>query len=260
MRIEIPENWYEVRHISDGVTHIQEPHIKPFYRCNIWHVTGRERDMLIDSGMGVVSLSEQFTKVTERPPIAVATHSHFDHIGSHHEFKDRAIHKAEAELMADPDRKSVLIDPFVSDDMFTALPPGDYNSERYEVVPAPATRLLEDGDIIDLGDRHFQVLHTPGHSPGSIALFEQATGVLFSGDAVYNGPLVEDAWHSSIDDYIASMERLLRLSVKVVHGGHFPSFGGERYRELILEFLHKHGHLKLSQQSILLDTSASLPS
>lgn len=58
MRIEAAENWYEIRRLSEGITHIQEPRIKPFYRCNIWHVRGRDRDMLIDSGMGVVSLSE----------------------------------------------------------------------------------------------------------------------------------------------------------------------------------------------------------
>ena len=52
------------------------------------------------------------------------------------------------------------------------LPPGGYSSEAYRVTPAPATRLLAEGDTIDLGDRHFTVLHTPGHSPGSIALWE----------------------------------------------------------------------------------------
>jgi len=43
---------------------------------------------------------------------------------------------------------------------------------------------VRDGDIIDLGDRAFEVLHLPGHSPGSIALFEAATKTLFSGDAI----------------------------------------------------------------------------
>ena len=43
MRIESAENWYEVRTLDDGVTHIEEPHIVPFYRCNIWLVHGRER-------------------------------------------------------------------------------------------------------------------------------------------------------------------------------------------------------------------------
>ena len=73
----------------------------------------------------------------------------------------------------------------------------------------------------------------PGHSPGSIALWEAATGILFSGDVVYDGELLDDV----IEDYVASMERLRRLPVRLVHGGHFPSFGGERYLELIDAYL-----------------------
>jgi glyoxylase-like metal-dependent hydrolase (beta-lactamase superfamily II) len=97
--------------------------------------------------------------------------------------------------------------------------------------------VLEDGDIVDLGDRRFEVIHTPGHSPGGIALIEHATGILFSGDILYDGPLIEDAYHSNVDDYIASMERLLRLPVRIVHGGHFPSFGGDRHRDIITKWL-----------------------
>ena len=53
-----PKDWYSVRRLDDDVTAISEPHIQEFYRCNIWHVRGRDRDMLVDSGMGVVSLRE----------------------------------------------------------------------------------------------------------------------------------------------------------------------------------------------------------
>ena len=240
MRIETAENWYEVRALDDGVTHIEEPHILPFYRCNIWLVQGRERNLLVDSGSGLVSLSEQVAELAERRVLAVATHSHFDHIGSHHEFSERAAHPSEAPYLEVPDRKAILIEPYATTEMFSALPPGGYDQSKYEVLPAPATQLIEDGDILVLGDRHLEVLHTPGHSPGSIALWEAATGVLFSGDTVYDGPLVTDAWHSSIDDYVRSMERLLSFSVRVVHGGHFPSFGGERFRSLIQAFLVRH--------------------
>ena len=66
------------------------------------------------------------------------------------------------------------------------------------------------------------------------------SGVLFSGDTVCDGPLVTDAWHSSMDDYVQSMERLLKLPVRVVHGGHFPSFGGDRFCSLIRDFLVPH--------------------
>ncbi len=79
----------------------------------------------------------------------------------------------------------------------------------------------------------------PGHSPGGIALFEKATETLFSGDILYDGPLIEDTYHSNAEDYLASMERLLKLPVRIVHGGHFPSFGGERYRQLITDWLNE---------------------
>ena len=68
----------------------------------------------------------------------------------------------------------------------------------------------------------------PGHSPGSIGLWEAATGILFSGDAVYDGPLLDELEGSSIPDYVATMRRLRELPVRVVHGGHDPSFGRER--------------------------------
>ena len=101
MQIATAESWYETERLENGVTYIGEPHIKAFYRCNIWHVRGRDRDMLVDSGMGVVSLREQVPLVTERPLTAVASHTHYDHIGAHHEFPDRVVHGDEAGLLAD---------------------------------------------------------------------------------------------------------------------------------------------------------------
>ena len=229
--------WYATERVGDDVTYIYEPHVTEFFRCNIWHVRGRDRDLLIDSGMGVVSLREHVPLVTEKRVLAVASHSHFDHIGSHHEFTERLVHAAEADLLANPTRANTLADPYVSDGIFTRLPPAPYSSTEYAVKAAPATRVLVDGDVIDLGDRHFTVIHTPGHSPGGIALWEEATGILFSGDILYDGPLVEDAYHSDLDDYIASMKRLYDIPVRVVHGGHYASFDGERHRTLIRRWL-----------------------
>jgi glyoxylase-like metal-dependent hydrolase (beta-lactamase superfamily II) len=231
------DKWYAVRRLDDDITAISEPFIQEFYRCNIWHARGRDRDMLVDSGMGVVSLREWVPLVTERELIAVASHTHFDHIGCHHEFECRAVHAAEAELMANPTRRNTLADPYVTDDIFDALPPEPYCSKCYAVRKATASRILEDGDVIDLGDRTFEIIHTPGHSPGGIALWEERTATLFSGDVLYDGPLIEDTYHSNREDYFASMERLLRLPARIVHGGHFPSFGGERYRQLITDWL-----------------------
>jgi len=231
------EDWYRVRRVDHGVTHIDEHHIDPFYRCNIWHVRGRDGDLLVDSGMGVVSLRARVPWLGERPVLAVASHAHFDHVGNHHEFDARACHPAEAAILADPRGDWNLADRYAVVEMFTALPPDGYDQATYRVVPAPATRLVEAGDVIDLGDRVFEVLHVPGHSPGSIALWEAATGVLFSGDAVYDGPLVDDAYHSHVPTYLETMRWLRTLPVTVVHGGHFPSFGRDRFRALIDEYV-----------------------
>ncbi|HYM98598.1 MAG TPA: MBL fold metallo-hydrolase, partial [Aestuariivirgaceae bacterium] len=180
--------------MSDDVTLIHEPWIKPFFRCNMWHVRGRDRDLLFDSGLGHVSLRKHVALVSERPLICIASHTHFDHIGGHHEFAARCVHRSEAEILADPRNEWTLADRYARDEMFDRLPPG-WSAANYSVRPAPAGRLLDDGEIIDLGDRAFQVIHTPGHSPGGIALSEGKTGVLLSGDIVYDGPLIDDAYH-----------------------------------------------------------------
>ena len=193
--------------------------------------------MLIDSGMGAVSLRDNVRLVCERPLIAVGSHCHFDHIGGHYEFGERAVHAAEAEILAYPSRRNTVADTWVSDDMFTTRPSENYRAADYQVRPAPATRLLRDGDSVDLGDRHFEIVHLPGHSPGSIALWEEATGVLFSGDVVYDGELLDNAYHSDVGDYLASMERLRGIPARTVHAGHYDSFGRERLSVLIDDYV-----------------------
>ena len=66
---------------------------------------------------------------------------------------------------------------------------------------------------------------------------------MFSGDILYDGPLIEDAYHSNLQDYAKSLIRLRDLPVRTVHGGHFPSFSGERMRELIDQWFKSHKEL-----------------
>ena len=55
---------------------------------------------------------------------------------------------------------------------------------------------MDEGDVIDLGNKAYQVLHLPGHSPGSIGLFDVKSKILFSGDAIYDGELLDNFYHS----------------------------------------------------------------
>lgn len=234
------EGWYEAVPFADGISLIHEPWIKPFFRCNMWHVRGRDRDLLVDTGLGHFPLRANVPMLGPgRPLLCVASHAHFDHIGGHHEFEERWIHAAEAEILADPRPGWTLAAGYADEKMFIR-PPQGWDTAAYRVKPAPATKLVADGDVIDLGDRRFEVIHTPGHSPGGIALYEAATGTLIAGDIVYDGELVTDTFHSDLGAYRRSLERLASLPVKIVHGGHFASFGPVRLRQIIEGFMQDH--------------------
>ncbi len=254
MTLAIGERWFEFARVDDGITLIWEPHVDPFIRCNIWHVRGRDRDMMVDSGLGIASLSEAARALFDKPLAAVATHSHYDHIGGFHEFEDRIAHRSEAEELADPRGFAALLAADLDErvvaairasgyrlpeTLVTAVPHDGYALADYRLLPAPATRLVDEGDVVDLGDRVFEVLHLPGHSPGSLGLWEAASGTLFSGDAVYDGPLLDELPGSDIPRYVATMRRLRELLVSVVHAGHEPSFGRERLRELADAYLSR---------------------
>ncbi len=252
MPLPIAHRWFDRKRIDDAITLLWEPHVDPLVRCNIWHVRGRDRDALIDSGLGVASLKAAADDLFCKEVVAVATHIHYDHVGGLHEFENRVMHRIEAPEMADYREAGGLFASDLGeladglrragyalpDTLVTALPAG-VDPAAYRVTPARVTRRVDEGDVIDLGDRHFEVLHLPGHSPGSIGLYEAASQTLFSGDAVYDGPLIDELPESDIPDYVRTMKRLLELPVRVVHAGHDPSFGGERLRELARAYLER---------------------
>lgn len=254
MTIPIADRWFDRKRIDDAITLLWEPHVVPLMQCNIWHVAGRDHDLVIDTGMGVARLTDELADLVDKPVTAVATHAHGDHIGSHHEFDHVAVHRLEAVDLQHPHLQS--LDPAIAYGdvgmamleasgyqltapyFVTALPAG-MALEDFAQHGAAITRTIDEGDVFDLGDRQFEVLHLPGHSPGSIGLWEAASGTLFSGDAIYDGPLLDEAPDSNIADYCVTMERLLDLPVTVVHGGHDPSFDRDRLHELARAYLDR---------------------
>jgi glyoxylase-like metal-dependent hydrolase (beta-lactamase superfamily II) len=251
--MRVAERWFEHAEIDDDVLVIREPHVDPFLQANLFLVRGRERDALIDSGLGLGSLRGELGELFERPVVAIATHRHFDHVGGLHEFEEVVVHRDDAEAVRTGDLfASVDIDEYPPEEfvgyddpptrLLNALPRPGFALGDYRVEPAAPSRIVDEGDAIDLGDRAFTVLHLPGHTPGEIGLWEAETRTLYSGDCVYeSGMLLDELPESSIPDYVRSMERLRDLDVRVVRGGHDDPFGRERLLELIDDYVARRG-------------------
>lgn len=250
--MRVAERWFEHQTLDDGVVRIREPYVDPFLQANLFLVRGRDRDLLVDTGLGIGSLREELGELFERPVLAVATHRHFDHIGGLHEFEEIVVHRDDADAVAGGHGfASLVIEDYPPEELsgydppsslLTALPNEGFELASYAVTPATPTRVVDEGDAIDLGNRTLTVLHLPGHTPGEIGLWEEATRTLFSGDCVYeSGVLLDELPESDIPDYVESMRRLRDVPARIVHGGHDDSFDRERLLELIETYVRTRG-------------------
>jgi glyoxylase-like metal-dependent hydrolase (beta-lactamase superfamily II) len=212
-------DWFEIVEIEKGLWAIREPlHIE---KVISYLVQGVESALLVDTGMGIGNIREVVSGLTELPIQVVNTHSHYDHVGDDHRFASVAVHEKERSTIergVDAERVAGL----VSEETFKGPPPADFAAERYRIRPAAVSRSLADGDMIGLGGIELRVLHTPGHSPGSICLWEASHQWLFTGDTAYRGPLYAQLPHSDFDAYVKSMRRLSALApqVRTVLPGH----------------------------------------
>ncbi|HEY9903186.1 MAG TPA: MBL fold metallo-hydrolase [Candidatus Sericytochromatia bacterium] len=234
------ESWFATRKISESLYCISEVHYWEWNRANLWLIKGQTQDLLIDTGLGVASLRQHLASLIDKPLLAIASHIHFDHAGGMHEFDEIAIHPAEAEALQKGDNHVALCAQeygWVVDEHFTQLPYPGFTATQYTLHAAEPTQLLKEGDVLDLGNRAFEVLHLPGHSPGCIALYDRKSQELFSGDIVYDGDLLDELPGSDIPTYISTYERLQRLPVETVYPGHYHVFGRERLQQLMADYL-----------------------
>ena len=233
-----PAEWYRLSDAGHGVTRITEPFVDPYYSANLYFVRGRDRDLLVDAGMGIMPLKSVLPLTEGQPVLALATHIHVDHVGALHEFADRAGLMAEAALYETMPDGATYAEEYRHRPMPVTKPPhAGWKIEDYRLKPAPLTLPLKEGDRVDLGDRSFAVLELPGHSP-CIALFDAANGVLFAGDAIYDDQLLDDMPCSDKAAYRATMRRLIEeIDARIVFGGHGEPLDGARMREIAEEYL-----------------------
>ena len=216
--------YYKIFKISEGISLIQEIYVANFMRCNIWHVRGKEFDLIIDTGMGLSSLKKFIIDDIDKPIISVITHSHFDHCGSLHEFENRLGHKSEAKIIQNMRNEDIVFSGAWKEiQIIDKVKFPNYEGNTFHVTPTTLTGFLDEGDVIDLGNRTFKILHLPGHSPGSIGLLDTKSKELFSGDALYDGELLDEFYHS--DKTLFKNKKILKI---YMHLAYMLGFGVNR--------------------------------
>ena len=215
-------DWFVVKEIRDGTWAIQEPY--HFEDVISYLLVSEAQALLIDTGLGISNVKEVVEEITSNQVMVVNSHSHYDHVGDNHRFKEIAIHKNEARHL-ERGHDAEMLHELVGPEMFNKPPPEDFNPEDYYVRPSRPSRQLKDGDALKVGGRVLQVLHTPGHSPGSICLWEVESGLLFSGDTVYDGTIYAQLPHSDFDSYQKSLSMLCSLApqIQMVLPAHGPT-------------------------------------
>lgn len=212
-------SWFQVEEVAQDVHAIREPgHAEQVIS---YLLVGQQRALLLDTGMGISDIQRVVGEITGRPIVVVNSHYHWDHVGDNHRFNHIAIHTREAQLLEKGVPEETLQEAMRTEN-FLAPPPPGFDPANYRVLPSRADQLLEEGAILDLGGRRVEVLHTPGHSPGSICLWSEDGGLLFSGDTVYAGPLYAQLDDSDFEAYHGTMRRLTDLapSLRWVLPGH----------------------------------------
>jgi len=215
--------------------------------CNVYGLTSGEGVTLVDTGMPGearrldAELGQQGYALSQVRRI-VLTHSHFDHVGS----AAQIVRLSGAPILAHRDevpyveRTQTLPSRSLVQRLLMAL------EERVlpRQAPLPVSKALEEGDVLDVAGG-MRVIHTPGHTPGSICLYQAELQVLLCGDTLFNKnpmtgkkelrlslPIVS----TDMSQVRASVRKLTALPVRVLcfgHGEPLTANVQERMRSLL---------------------------
>ncbi|WP_354700094.1 hypothetical protein DSM112329_00357 [Paraconexibacter sp. AEG42_29] len=245
--------------VAPGIHLLPVPTGLPVGDVNVYLIDG-ERPTLVDCGpRGAAPLAALQAALDAHGVrladlgLLVVTHPHPDHFGLAAEFVRQsgvavACLDAGAAVLEDWDAWTLLNDDAVHHGLLRHGVPrelaqslrADGHSGRAYAESVPVARTLRAGELLTLGDRTFEVLHLPGHSPADTALLDRTAGVLLAGDhllaAISSNAIVArpfgDVWDgrrpAALLDYRRSLRRTRALEVDLVLGGHGPPVTGHR--------------------------------
>ena len=169
-------------------------------------VKGADRALVVDTGYGRENHKEYVQAYTDLPLVLACTHSHFDHVRGNVFYDECFLHPADFDIY------DMMFD-------FNQVP-----AEFRDLRPC-RPKPINDGDVIDLGGRHIEAIHTPGHTPGSTCYLDVEARILITGDTV----LHDTTWLqpvSLLDDLLEASNAILEGKTERAGTYNFGPHGG----------------------------------
>lgn len=194
-----PSAWFKASEVAPDTWRIDDHGV-----ANVYVVIGRTRALVVDTGCGAANLRDYVRSITPLPLLVLNTHGHPDHVGANYQFG--AILAPEADFgairaMATPEQMKRFAGMLGG----AVVPEGEVFHEA--AVPLSLTA-VKDGQVIDLGGRHLEVIATPGHTPGEIVVLDRDRKLLFTGDNDNGLVWLHLPESLPLDAYLASLEKV----------------------------------------------------
>jgi len=212
-------DWFKITEVGRNISAIREPnHTEDVVS---YFIRGSKQNILIDSGMGLADLQ---AILSTPQPLLLLTHSHWDHMGGAHQFTQIGIYSDDTEKnRLQAGWNSSELSEFEQENFINEQFPYKLPYSEFSVKGVIQTEELLDGQRINMGDDVLQIIHTPGHTSGSVCYYLENARLLFTGDTLYPGPEYLHTDEADLDSYLNSLLKLFSITngnLERIHPGH----------------------------------------
>lgn len=211
--VEQSQDWFQVYQIREGVFGIYED--GQFEEVISYLITGSDRALLFDTGIGVGDISAIASQLTDLPISVLNSHTHYDHVGGNHLFDsiygvDTLYTQGHAAGRSNGEIKEFIGPGWVWKPLPDETTVDNYSSQAFAI-----SDFVGDGDEIDLGSRVLEVILVPGHTPDALVLLDRVNRLMFMGDTFYPASLYAHMGDADFGNYVESTEKLAAYSEQV---------------------------------------------
>ncbi len=208
-RLSRSQDWFEIYRLAPDLFVFHEP--RHWEETNATLVVGADEAVLIDTGCGIGDLRSAVARCTELPVTVLLTHTHADHLGSARQFERLALfdHPVSRRVAQEGVPLETLENEILDARFVTPPWPPEFDRSGFAVPPLDIDRWLVDGEALQLADRCWEVLHTPGEAPNHTCLLDRSGRVLFCGDILLRGAVWTHLEGGSLEELTDSYRKLM---------------------------------------------------